>query len=69
MLGQVGGDGRTLVEEPEHPVLRGGQVGGGQPDLDLFGQPRRRPADGAVGGQGGRLGGSCFEAHIVRLSK
>ena len=41
-LGQVGGDGRALVQQPEDPVLGQGQVGGGQADLDLLGQPRRR---------------------------
>ena len=47
-LGQVGGGGRALVQEPEDPVLGEGQVDRAEADLDLLGQPRRgapeRPA-------------------------
>ena len=39
-LGQVGGGGRALVEQPEDPVLGERQVDRAEADLDLLGQPR-----------------------------
>ena len=74
-LGQVGGDGRALVQQAEHPVLGQGEVGRAQPDLDLLGQPGRGAAQGQLlvgrgchGPVRARARPSCFEGHIVRLS-
>ncbi len=45
-FGQVGGDGRSLVEETEHPVLGERQIDGPEADLDLLAEPGGGPPEG-----------------------
>ncbi len=52
-FGQVGRDGRSLVEETEHPVLGERQIDGPEADLDLLAEPGGGPPEGPAAGLGG----------------
>ena len=52
-LGQVGRDGRSLVEEAEHAVLGEREIDGPEADLDLLAEPGGGPPEGPAPGLGG----------------